>query len=164
VHLRIGDVARLTSLSPDSIRHYNRLGLVPATRTEGKFREFAPDAVQRVRVIQSALALGFSLDELAKIFAMRRSGKAPCRHVRALAGEKLAALTRQISELDRLRSALAKTLRDWDASLEAASGRPARLLESLGATLEAPSARPINIASPEDPPAKRRGAVARRRS
>lgn len=147
--MRIGELARLTNLSPDSIRHYGRLGLVGSTRTPGKFREFRPDAVERVRVIQAALALGFSLDELAAIFAMRSAGRAPCRHVRALAGEKLVALTRRIEELERLRAALAKTLVDWDASLAASAGRPARLLESLGAALAAPP---------------RRGAVERRRS
>ena len=143
MHLRIGELARRTNLSPDSIRHYGRLGLVAATRTPGKFREFAPDAVDRVRMIQGALALGFSLDELSEIFAMRRSGRAPCRHVRALAGEKLDALTERIEELERLRVALAKTLVAWDASLASASGRPARLLESLGEALAAPRRRNV---------------------
>lgn len=129
--LRIGELARRTALSRDSIRHYGRLGLVASTRTAGKFREFAPDAVQRVRVIQAALQLGFSLDELSQIFAMRRAGRAPCRHVRALAGQKLDAITARIVELQRLRRRLARTLVAWDASLASDSAEPARLLDGL---------------------------------
>lgn len=129
--LRIGDVARQTNLSPDSIRHYDRLGLVASTRTQGRFREFAPDAVHRVRVIQAALALGFSLEELSQIFTMRRTGQAPCRHVRALAGTKLATLTARIEELRRLRTQLVATLCAWDESLESSTASPARLLDSL---------------------------------
>lgn len=129
--LRIGELARQTNLSRDSIRHYGRLGLVSSTRTAGKFREFTPDAVQRVRVIQAALELGFSLDELSQIFAMRRAGRAPCRHVRALAGQKLDLLAARIAELQRIRTLLSRTLAAWDASLGKATEHPVRLLESL---------------------------------
>jgi DNA-binding transcriptional MerR regulator len=139
--LRIGELARQTNLSRDSIRHYGRLGLVSSTRTTGKFREFTPDAVQRVRVIQAALELGFSLDELSQIFAMRRAGRAPCRHVRALAGKKLDSLTARIAELQRLRTALVRTLAAWDASLDVETEHPVRLLESLAARASKPRSR-----------------------
>jgi DNA-binding transcriptional MerR regulator len=132
MHLRIGELARRTNLSPDSLRHYGRLGLIAATRTPGGFREYGADAVQRVRVVQAALGVGFSLAELAEIFAIRRSGRAPCRQVRKLAGEKLVEITRQLEELARKRARLARTLARWDASLEhAPPGTPVRLLESL---------------------------------
>lgn len=130
--LRIGELARLTNLSPDSLRHYGRLGLVASTRTEGRFREYNRDAIQRVRVIQAAFALGFSLDELSDIFAKRRAGRAPCAQVRKLAGEKLEELTQRIEELSRLRTHLATTLSKWDRSIKnAPAGTPARLLDSL---------------------------------
>lgn len=131
-YLRIGQLARLTNLSPDSLRHYGRLGLIASTRTPGRFREYDPDAVRRVQIIQAALAIGFSLDELADIFARRRSGRSPCAHVRRLAGEKLAELTRRLDELTRLHSHLTRTLSAWDRSMAVAGKEtPARLLESL---------------------------------
>lgn len=131
-YLRIGELARLTNLSPDSLRHYGRLGLIVATRTPGRFREYTSAAVQRVQVIQAALAMGFSLEELARIFAARSAGQAPCRQVRKLAGDKLAELTRRLDELSRLRSHLERTLAIWDASLDRVpAGTPAHLLESL---------------------------------
>ncbi len=129
--IRIGELARRTNLSPDSIRHYDRLGLVSSTRTTGQFREFAPEALHRVQVIQAALALGFSLDELAQIFAMRREGRARCKRVRALAGDKLVALSDRIAELQRLRRMLVRTLAAWDATLADGAEHPAQLLESL---------------------------------
>lgn len=129
--LRIGELARRTNLSPDSIRHYNRLGLVSSTRTTGQFREFEADAIHRVQVIQAALALGFSLEELTQIFAMRREGRARCRRVRTLAGAKLVALSERIAELQRLRRLLVRTLAGWDATLAGEAEHPARLLESL---------------------------------
>lgn len=130
--LRIGDLARVTNLSPDTLRHYERLGLLSATRTPGRFREYGSDAVHRVRVIQAALAIGFTLAELAEIFAERAAGRAPCHRVRKLAGAKLVSLTERIRELSRLRRQLERTLALWDGQLSGTpSGAPARLLDAL---------------------------------
>jgi DNA-binding transcriptional MerR regulator len=130
--LRIGELARLAGLSPDTLRHYERLGLLTATRTPGRFREYRPEALHRVRVIQAALRIGFGLGELARVFAERAAGRPPCQRVRAMAGEKLDALTRHIEELRRLRAQLARTLASWDARLAVAPAHaPAYLLDSL---------------------------------
>jgi DNA-binding transcriptional MerR regulator len=130
--LRIGDLAQIANLSPDTLRHYERLGLLSATRTPGRFREYGRDAVHRVRVIQAALAIGFTLTELSEILAERAAGRAPCQRVRKLAGAKLVALTERIQELSRLRRQLQRTLAVWDSQLAGTpSGAPARLLDSL---------------------------------
>jgi len=130
--LRIGELARLAGLSPDSLRHYERLGLLSATRTQGRFREYRRDAVQRVRVIQAALAIGFTLAELSGLFAERAAGRPPCRRARALAASKLVELTARIEELCRLQARLRRTLAVWDEQLAGTpAGVPARLLDSL---------------------------------
>jgi DNA-binding transcriptional MerR regulator len=130
--LRIGELARLTRLSPDTLRHYERLGLISAARTTGGFREYGRDAAQRVHVIQAALAIGFTLAELSGILAERAAGRAPCQRVRKLAGAKLVALTERIAELSRLRRQLVRTLAIWDTQLAGTpAGAPARLLDSL---------------------------------
>jgi MerR family Zn(II)-responsive transcriptional regulator of zntA len=137
--LRIGRVAQSASLSPDAIRHYERIGLLTvAERTAGGYRMYTPDDVRRVRVIQAALAAGFTLDELAAIFAERRAGRSPCRRVRALAGEKLQHVEAELEKLRRLRRALARTLVDWDERLGVTPpGRPAGLLEALADSMSA---------------------------
>ena len=130
---RIGTLAREAGLSADTLRMYERRGLLPrALRTEGGFRMFPPAALQRVRVIQAALSVGFTLEELSAIFARRARGDVPCRDVRRLAAEKLDRLDDELLQLSKARDGLAQVLRDWDGRLRSTeSGKPARLLESL---------------------------------
>ena len=89
--------------------------------------------MKRVRTIRRALAIGFTLRELARILRVREKGGAPCRDVRALAAAKLADLDRQLSEMTALREHLAQLLGDWDNRLDGlAPGARAGLLDALG--------------------------------
>src|SRR5262245_21124155 len=92
-------LADACGVSTDTLRHYERLGLLPrTTRTSAGYRRFPPDSVDRVLLIQRALTVGFSLRELAAVLERRDRGEPPCRRVRALVGERLAALERRLSE------------------------------------------------------------------
>lgn len=148
--LRIGELARQVGLSVDTLRHYERLGLLVAPRrTAGGFREFEPDAVRRVRTIQAALDLGFSLREIAVLLRQRAAGRPPCRKARALAVRKLDELDRQLAQLGALRGALAEIIRDWDAQLaRTRDGTPAYLLDSLPERLEHQLARRAAVPAP----------------
>lgn len=128
-----GELAKLCGVSPDTIRHYERLGVLPvAVRGENGYRRFPRESVARVRLIRRALAIGFSLAEVGRILRQRDSGVMPCRNVRALAGEKLAALEERIAEMTAMREDLVKMLEEWDARLAAMrDGEPARLLETM---------------------------------
>jgi DNA-binding transcriptional MerR regulator len=91
-----------------------------------------PQKSSRVRVIRSALAVGFSVGELTKILGARDRGLAPCQQVRQLAGNKLKGLEERIQELQHLRRALLTTLAGWDRQLaKTPSGTKAGLLYSL---------------------------------
>ncbi|HMG55597.1 MAG TPA: MerR family transcriptional regulator [Kofleriaceae bacterium] len=150
--LRIGELAHLAGLSPDTLRHYERLGLLAAARTPGRFREYGADAIRRVEMIQAALAIGFTLAELSEIVAERAAGRAPCHRVRALAADKLVELTERIAELSRLRARLQRTLAAWDDRLATApSGAAARLLESLVGRDPAPRNRSRRAAAWRSP-------------
>jgi DNA-binding transcriptional MerR regulator len=86
------ELGRLAGLSTDTLRYYERLRLLPAApRSASGYRLFPPQALNRIRLIRGALAIGFSVRELTAIFAERDHGGAPCHHVRDLAREKLAA-------------------------------------------------------------------------
>jgi DNA-binding transcriptional MerR regulator len=126
-------LAEACGVSTDTLRHYERLGLLPrATRTKSGYRRYAPDAVERVRVIQRALAVGFSLRELAAVLERRERGEAPCRGVRTLVAERLATLETRLLELARLRDDMRLLLRDWDIRLAGTpQGQRARLLDVL---------------------------------
>lgn len=149
--IRIGTVAQSAGLSPDTVRHYERLGLLQSvSRTDGGFRLYEGAALRRVKVIQAALRAGFSLRELSEIFAERRAGRAPCRRVRAMAAEKLAAVEAELRRLQRLRRALRQTLVEWDRRLtRAPSGQMVGLLEALA------TAMAEGKGWPADRPAKR---------
>jgi len=129
--LRIGVVARRSGLSPDTLRYYGRLGLVPELprRASGQ-RRYPVEALRRIRVVQAALAVGFTLKELAWAFGERRAGRPPCRRVHALAREKLADLDARLVELERVRDSLSEALVVWERRL--AAGEPAGLLQALG--------------------------------
>jgi DNA-binding transcriptional MerR regulator len=131
--LRSGELAEQAGVSTDTLRHYERLGiLAKPRRSDGNYRMYPPDSVMRVRLVRQALAIGFSLPELAKIFKVRDQGGAPCRQVRAIAEEKLASIERELADLAALRDQLRVLLKTWDQQLERTpDGQPARLLESL---------------------------------
>lgn len=131
--LRVGDVASKAGVSVDTVRHYERKGVLQnVVRDESGYRRYPEDAVRRVRVIRRAIGLGFSLDELSDIFRERAAGKPPCGRVRELAGRKLVELDERIAALTALRAALTETISGWDERLRATGqGGFAHLLETL---------------------------------
>jgi DNA-binding transcriptional MerR regulator len=132
--LRSGELAHLAGVSTDTLRHYERKGLLLARRSPNGYREFPPDALARVRLIQHALSVGFALDELASFLKVRDQGGAPCRQVRTLASKKLQDLDERITALTALRGDLRSILEDWDTRLaRTKNGGRAWLLESLAA-------------------------------
>jgi DNA-binding transcriptional MerR regulator len=133
--LRAGELARLAAVSCDTLRHYERIGILPkAPRTASGYRMFPPDSLARVNLVQRALQLGFTLSELSEILSARDKGEAPCGRVLALTEEKLRALAHRIRELRETQSDLQSLVRDWRAQLaRTAPGKQARLLQSLPA-------------------------------
>jgi DNA-binding transcriptional MerR regulator len=135
--------ARATGVSTDTLRHYERKGLLPRVhRTASGHRRYSPAAVERVLLIQRALVVGFSLDDLGRVLSVRDRGGAPCQKVRALVGERLEALDRQIEDLANLRQEMRTLVAQWDALLrETPTGKPARLLDTLATTVTVERAR-----------------------
>jgi DNA-binding transcriptional MerR regulator len=124
----------MCGVSTDTLRHYERVGVLPrAPRTHSGYRQYPPDAAGRVLMVRRALALGFSLAELARIFRVRERGGTPCREVRRMAEGKLEELDRRLADLASLRDHLRRLLADWDRRLDATpEGMRAGLLETLG--------------------------------
>ena len=137
------DVARATGVSTDTLRHYERKGLLPGvTRTAAGYRRYSPAAVERVLMIQRALIVGFSLTDLRRVLTQRDRGGAPCQTVRDLVGRRLESLERRIEELIALRDELRLLTREWDERLKrTTTGKPARLLDTLAHTVAIEGAR-----------------------
>src|SRR5678809_500767 len=131
--LSSGELAELAGVSRDTLRHYERKGVLPRPlRGHNAYRQYPPESLQRVQLVRRALSVGFTLDELARVLKVRDAGGAPCEEVRKLAAQKLLNVQDQLSELTNLRDDLQRILRDWDARLaRRARGKRANLLESL---------------------------------
>lgn len=131
--LKSGDLARMSGISADTLRHYERIGVLQKPgRSQANYRLYPPEAVDRVRLIRNALSVGFSLDEVKKIVRVREQGGFPCRQVKALLEEKLGNLDREIAEMIEVRGQLRSLLEDWSHRLkQTPDGHPARLLEHL---------------------------------
>ena len=120
--LTVSQIARIAGVGPDSIRHYERIGLVPkAERSPAGYRLWIAQEVQYLKWVASAKRAGFTLRELAEIFRMYRAGSAPCRTVRDLLQQKLADLDRDIDELSNLRIELRGVFARWKGRLHRAS-------------------------------------------
>jgi DNA-binding transcriptional MerR regulator len=130
---RSSELAELAGISTDTLRHYERKGvLARPLRKANDYRQYPSSALQRVRLIRRAIAVGFTLDELASVLTVRDSGGAPCMEVRALATAKLSEIETRLREMSELRKELRAVLKDWDIRLEhRAPGQRAHLLESL---------------------------------
>ena len=143
--LRSSQLARLAGVSPDTLRHYEKVGLLPpAARSPNGYRAYPPEALDRVRLVRRAVALGFTLDELSGIVKVRDRGGAPCAEVRALAAEKLAIIEQRLVEMRDARDRLRVVLADWDTRLAATpSGRRAALLDALEGVVEPGTPSPL---------------------
>jgi DNA-binding transcriptional MerR regulator len=113
--LLIGAVAKLTGVSPPTIRYYEDIGLLaPPLRSPTGYRRYSDTTVEELRFVRKAQALGFSLDEIAEVLRLSRSGKTPCSHVLTVAHRHLTAIEERIRHLQTFRERLAAELAKWD--------------------------------------------------
>ena len=131
--LHSGALAKATGVSPDTIRHYERIGVLPrASRTDSGYRVYTASAVERVLVVRRALRIGFTLAELAEVLKARDAGGAPCHRVYKLAQEKLKGITADIEALKQTQRYLKQVLGDWEGRMERTTpGQKSNLLHSL---------------------------------
>lgn len=136
--LRSGALAKAVGVSPDTIRHYEKIGVLPrAFRTESGYRVYPASAVERVLVVQRALRIGFTLAELAEVLKARDAGGAPCRRVYQLAQEKLKGIAADIEALKRTERYLKKVLSDWEQRIQRSGpGQKSHLLYALSEALK----------------------------
>ena len=128
-----GELAKATGVSADTIRHYERIGVLSrAARTPSGYRVYPASSVNRVLVVQRALRIGFTLSELADIFKTRDAGGTPCRRVFELAQAKLRGIESDITALKQTRRQIIRVLADWELRMtRSGRGQRAHLLQSL---------------------------------
>ena len=130
---RSGELAKICGCSPDTVRHYEQLGLIQKPlRSENRYRQYPKETIHRVKQIQAALKIGFTLNELSKIFKIRDKDGVPCKNVRDLAETKLQQLEEQINQMTMTREQLKQLIKEWDKLLtQKPPGERAGLLSEL---------------------------------
>ena len=108
-NLTIGKLARQAGLGVETLRYYERRGLIePERRTDSGYRLYHADARQRLRFIRRAQALGFSLDEVAELLSLSDRPEKSAAEVKQLARAKIADIETRILDLERMKSALSE--------------------------------------------------------
>jgi DNA-binding transcriptional MerR regulator len=105
--MRIGELARATGTTAKTLRFYEDGGLLlHASRTHSGYRDFGPDAIDRLDFIRRGRAAGLTLAQVKQILQIRDRGQPPCEHVRDLLATRLADLDAQIAHLLALRETI----------------------------------------------------------
>jgi len=116
---RIGDIAKRTGVTVETIRYYENQALIPAPpRTEAGYRLYTADTIRRVRFIQRAKELGFSLKDINALLTLRSQAGVKCGKVKTQALEKIAEIEEKIGDLTRIRAALSRLVEQCNADAE----------------------------------------------
>lgn len=116
--LTIAGLAREGAVGVETVRYYQRRGLLPTPQRPGGFgaggvRRYGSDDVRRLRFIRSAQAAGFTLEQIAELIGLDASNDRP--RARELAQERIAALDAKIAELRRARQSLTRLAHECGA-------------------------------------------------
>ncbi|MGH2437965.1 MAG: heavy metal-responsive transcriptional regulator [bacterium] len=116
---QIGELAARSGVTPDALRYYERLGLLPPPRrTSGGFRVYGAQTLERLRFIKQAQTLGLTLHEIRELVTFQdQGGRTRCRQVRDLLQLKLTELQRKLDELQEFRNTLSSYLQECERTL-----------------------------------------------
>jgi MerR family mercuric resistance operon transcriptional regulator len=110
-HTAIGSLSRRTGTNVETIRYYERVGLLPAPpRSAGGYRLYANEHVKRLTFIRRARALGFSIDEVRTLLRLADERKRPCAEVRVVAEAHLTDVRAKLADLRRMERVLKATV------------------------------------------------------
>jgi len=105
--LTIGRVAKMAGVNIETIRYYERRGLIPRPpRRASGYRQYSEETVKRIRFIKHAKELGFSLREIGELLSLRVDERTSCADIRRKAESKIADIDSRIANLQRMKEAL----------------------------------------------------------
>lgn len=119
---KIGQVAQETGLTIDTIRFYEKQGLLKRSpRTEGGFRLFGASDIETLKFVRKAQELGFSLNEIRELLILRADHVPACSHIKELLAQKLTAVKEKIAELQNMERSLQHALQKCKRELKTAA-------------------------------------------
>src|SRR2546421_12581429 len=111
--LTIGEVAKQAHVCIETLRYYERMGLVASPpRSESNYRLYPQETVRRVQFIKRAQELGFSLKEIIELLALRATPETPCADVRTRALDKITTIEEKIQVLHAMKNALVRLVEE----------------------------------------------------
>jgi DNA-binding transcriptional MerR regulator len=109
--MTVSDLATRSGLSADTIRYYEKIGLLPPpARTEAGYRLFEQASLQRLEFIRSAQGLGLRLKDIGQLLEVMDKGMCPCGHTEDLLTARMAEVDQEIARLTDMREAMSRTL------------------------------------------------------
>lgn len=117
--IQIGELSRRTGCNIETIRYYERIGLMPAPPRRGRYRSYGNEDVSRLGFVRRARELGFTLDEVRALLDLAAGGRASCAEVRDLAAGHLKDVRARIADLKRMERVLAGSVRACEAGQNA---------------------------------------------
>ncbi|MGI8806987.1 MAG: heavy metal-responsive transcriptional regulator [Acidimicrobiales bacterium] len=115
--LTVSKLAEQAGTSADTVRYYERIGLLPETeRSPSGYRLYGDEAVERLRFIKQAQRFGLRLEAIGELLDVRRRGLCPCGHTRRMLADRVAELDEEMSSLARLRADIATMIDELPAS------------------------------------------------
>jgi MerR family mercuric resistance operon transcriptional regulator len=130
--LTIGTLSRITGVNIETIRYYERIGLMTKPpRTAGGHRNYQPDHVERLRFVRRARDLGFAIADIRTLATLALRGNSACAEARAIATVHLTELRAKRDDLDRLEKVLTDTIEQCTTQCCGTSLPPCPVLEVL---------------------------------
>lgn len=109
--MKIGEVAERSGCHPETVRYYERIGLLPAPpRTAGGYRDYRPADADRLRFISRGRELGFSLEEIRSLLGLAEDDGLSCQDVDRLARGHLLDIRNRLNDLQRMASELERVI------------------------------------------------------
>lgn len=105
--MKIGVVSELTGCNIETIRYYERIGLIAAPPRRGSYRDYGPSDVDRLRFVRRGRELGFSLEEIGTLLDLAPQDGATCETVQTLAEQHLRNVRAKLADLITIETALA---------------------------------------------------------
>ena len=117
--MTIGQLAKAVDVPTSTIRYYERTDLLNATaRTDGNYRVYGPEALERLRFIRAAQGVGFTLEDISTLLDFRDDDADPCGEVQGIIDERLVQLDERIVDLRHLRKVMKSYLKRCQAGQE----------------------------------------------
>ena len=130
--MRIGELARATNTKTETIRYYEREGILPAAdRTDSNYRDYSEDHLATLTFVRRARELGFSMAQVRELLALSEHDDKPCQDVDELVQRQMAEVERKIADLSALHAEMGRLLRSCSADRIG----ECRIVKSLGRPL-----------------------------